>query len=209
MATSITVPSGTNPAVNTATTGALSGDGTSGSKLSVAVDGTTIDVNGSNQLEVIAKLSLETLQLNVDSASAGAVFLVDGSTAPTFAATPIDFEPGLLTPTVIALNQVARGIYNQPYFSTHASGTHASIYGATFEPPQITDNGATVTTSASLHVGNAPSVGTNKYSLLVDQGARFNGSISVGSSAGVSAGPFTTISSITVVNGIVTALTGS
>lgn len=42
-----------NSPVNTATTGALTGDGTTGSKLAVAVDGVSIDVNGSNQIEAI------------------------------------------------------------------------------------------------------------------------------------------------------------
>jgi len=43
---------GTSVTVQTATAGALTGDGTSGNKLSVAVDGSTISVNGSNQLAV-------------------------------------------------------------------------------------------------------------------------------------------------------------
>jgi hypothetical protein len=42
----------TGVTVQTATSGALSGDGSSGNKLAVGVDGVTIDVNGSNQLEV-------------------------------------------------------------------------------------------------------------------------------------------------------------
>jgi hypothetical protein len=54
MASSIAIPPSSANAVSVATTGALTGDGTSGSKLAVAVDGATIDVSGSDQLEVIA-----------------------------------------------------------------------------------------------------------------------------------------------------------
>lgn len=39
--------------VETSATGAITGDGSSGSKLAVAVDGTTIDVTGGNALEAI------------------------------------------------------------------------------------------------------------------------------------------------------------
>lgn len=44
----------TGVTVQTATNGALSGDGSSGNKLAVGVDGVTIQVNGSNQLEAIS-----------------------------------------------------------------------------------------------------------------------------------------------------------
>lgn len=42
----------TGVTVETATSGALSGDGSSGNKLAVGVDNTTVEVNGSNQLQV-------------------------------------------------------------------------------------------------------------------------------------------------------------
>jgi len=54
MASSVFPTVTTGVTVETATNGALSGDGSSGNKLAVGVDGTTIDVNGSNQLAVIA-----------------------------------------------------------------------------------------------------------------------------------------------------------
>lgn len=47
----------TGVTVDTATSGALSGDGSAGNKLAVGVDGATIDVNGSNQLAVIGGAS--------------------------------------------------------------------------------------------------------------------------------------------------------
>lgn len=50
MATSTFPSVVTGVTVQTATGGALAGDGSSGNKLQVNVDGTTIDVNGSNQL---------------------------------------------------------------------------------------------------------------------------------------------------------------
>ncbi len=50
------MPTSTFPGVTveTATNGALSGDGSSGNKLAVAVDTSTITVNGSNQLHVVS-----------------------------------------------------------------------------------------------------------------------------------------------------------
>lgn len=54
MAASVFPTVTTGVTVSTATAGALTGDGSSGSKLAVAVDGVTLDVNGSDQLEVIA-----------------------------------------------------------------------------------------------------------------------------------------------------------
>lgn len=57
MATSTAIPPSSQNAVNVATTGALSGDGTSGSKLTVLVDGSTIDVSGGNALEALGLLA--------------------------------------------------------------------------------------------------------------------------------------------------------
>ncbi len=52
----------TGVTVETATNGALSGDGSSGNKLAVGVDGTTIEVNGSNQLEALgAAVAFKTI----------------------------------------------------------------------------------------------------------------------------------------------------
>jgi len=54
-----------------------------------------------------------------------------------------------------------------------------------------------------------PAIGAATGASVVLTGDCRAASFHVGATAGVSAGPFTTISSITVVNGIVTALTGS
>jgi hypothetical protein len=58
------------------------------------------------------------------------------------------------------------------------SGTHALMTGARLEPPIITDNVAVTTTSATLYVSDAPTVGTNKYAAYVAAGtSRFGGNI--------------------------------
>lgn len=54
MATSTFPTLVTGVTVETATTGALSGDGSSGDKLAVTPDGVTVHVNGSNQLAVLS-----------------------------------------------------------------------------------------------------------------------------------------------------------
>lgn len=66
MADSISIPPTSNNAVLTATTGALSGDGTSVNKLQVNVDGTTIGVNGSNELEALGGGNPFDQDLNTD-----------------------------------------------------------------------------------------------------------------------------------------------
>jgi hypothetical protein len=53
MANSVFPTTVTGVTVVASATGAISGDGSSGNKLAVAVDGSTIDVNGSNELEVL------------------------------------------------------------------------------------------------------------------------------------------------------------
>lgn len=57
MATSIAIPSASNNAVNVATTGALTGDGTSASKLAVSPDGSTINVSAGDLLQAIGLLA--------------------------------------------------------------------------------------------------------------------------------------------------------
>ncbi len=68
MATSTFPTLVTGVTVQAATTGALSGDGSANDKLAVGVDGTTIDVNGSNQLAALgAAVSFKTIAVSGQS----------------------------------------------------------------------------------------------------------------------------------------------
>jgi hypothetical protein len=83
----------TGVTVASATSGALTGDGSAGDKLSVAVDSTTVDVNGSNQVEAIGLLADWTVAngkaLRTDTTTAHTAILqaydVNGTTYRTFA----------------------------------------------------------------------------------------------------------------------------
>lgn len=88
MATSLAIPSASNNAVNVATTGALSGDGTSASKLAVQTDGVTSTVDGSNQILVIGVIAADANGLKTDTTTAHTAVLqaydVNGTTYRTF-----------------------------------------------------------------------------------------------------------------------------
>lgn len=79
--------------VSTAAAGALGGDGSIGDPLTIEVDGTTADVNGSNQIEVLGVVADLTLvngkAVRTDTTTAHTALLqaydVNGATYKTFA----------------------------------------------------------------------------------------------------------------------------
>lgn len=93
MATSTFPTVTTGVTVNTATSGALGGDGSSGNKLTVQTDNTTIDVSGSNKLEALgvkADLTMVTGKAIRPDTTTAHTFLiqgydVDGTAYKTFA----------------------------------------------------------------------------------------------------------------------------
>lgn len=93
MATSTFPTVTTGVTVDVETVSALSGDGSSGNKLAVQVDSTTVDINGSNQLEalgVIADLTMVTGKAIRPDTTTAHTFLiqgydVDGTAYKTFA----------------------------------------------------------------------------------------------------------------------------
>jgi len=87
--------------------------------------------------------------------------------------------------TTIAISDVAHGLYNDPSFTPHSSGTHGIVTGAYFRVQgagAIPNNGATITTLATVYIADAPSfagtITNGPYALVVDAGdSRFDGKI--------------------------------
>lgn len=74
------------------------------------------------------------------------------------------------------------GIHNEPSFSL--GGNCINIYSLNLPAPTVTLNGNLVTTAATLHIGGAPTNGTNKYALLIDGGlVTFGGGLGIGTGA--------------------------
>lgn len=117
-ATTITIPPTSNNAVLTATTGALSGDGTSLSKLAVNVDGTTLGVNGSNELEVLGGSNPFDQDLNTFDSPTFAGVTIDTITNTADIA-PVSFQIDL-APSVADVNLYGVDI------RTTTSGSNAS-----------------------------------------------------------------------------------
>jgi len=88
---------GTSVTVQTATAGALTGDGTSGNKLSVSVDGSTVTVNGSNQLSVDLTRATNGQVIFEDSGvMIGDAGLTYDKTVPTLSLTGYGADNGFL-----------------------------------------------------------------------------------------------------------------
>lgn len=136
----------TGVTVQTATNGALSGDGSSGNKLAVGVDGVSTSVNGSDQLQAIGiagsggtTVPVSGTLPNIDGASytptlagAGAGSLSNGVYRYKFtAATPYgETAPGTATSAVTVVDHTADGqvSVNVPIFYTSGVVTALNIY---------------------------------------------------------------------------------
>lgn len=262
----------TGVTVETATAGALSGDGSSGDKLAVSVNGTTVDVNGSDQLEVIIGGSDTQVQFNDSGVFGGDAGLTYNKTATalTFGGFPSlrgitddanNGENALVltgsssTPElIIAESYTNSQTYSGLNIATYDSGgdvlawlttikdgatngqlalySPTIVFGATttevagrlligtgqgISPEPITGHtaliqaydvdGAAYKTFATLTSGNTPD-----FTIAIPSGGTVNVQASdykaSDGTSGVTAGPFTTISSITVTNGLITAITG-
>jgi hypothetical protein len=107
--------------------------------------------------------------LLVRNVSVNGLLIVDG--AITGAAGAAAFSATIQGTISPAVAKDAYGLYVQPTLIEQSAGAHAIMAGAYFDIPVITDNAATTTTSATVYIKGAPTVGTNKFALRVEAGA--------------------------------------
>lgn len=110
---------------------------------------------------------------------AGAMQLVGSST--------IYYTSGVSTGTTSTLATdvaSARFIVGTGIVGTFTSGTHPIIASTAFKPQTITNNGATVTNTATTYIESAMTGGTNNYALWVDSGTvRIDDTIELGAAS--------------------------
>lgn len=104
---------------------------------------------------------------------------------------------------------IEEGAFTLPA-STKINSNFTELYSGS-QSGAVTLTGTQTLTNKTLTspVLTTPAIGAATGTSIVLSGDCKAATYHVGATAGVSAGPFTTVSSITVVNGIVTALTGS
>ena len=111
----------------------------------------------------------------------GGTFSTAASGMQLVGSSTLFYNAGISTSTPATLTtgvSSARFIVGTAAVGTFTSGTHPIIASTAFKPQTITNNGATVTNTATAYIEGTMSGGTNNYALWVDAGeVRVDGDI--------------------------------
>ncbi len=188
--------------VSTATAGALTGDGTSGNKLAVAVDGVSIDVNGSNQLEVIGDVAPPGSDTQVIFNDGGTALGADAGLVYDKTLNVMTVTGGIAIGATPAATGVVRLTHSDYIYARNSGGTDdiqilgtvaasndiglgldSNVrFGASAAPNKLNNDGSIAMTSNTAHViyWNNAAIGYSSSGVLeLNDGTAGNNTVSL------------------------------
>lgn len=157
---------------------------------------------------------------NIDDLNANITELYAGSTGGTFASPTITgtvaggasyTAPTLTAVTITGTSTIGNGMtITTPVLSGSITGTYTLAGTPTLTAPTI--NAYTLTGTGTIGAGctlTTPAIGAATGTSVVLSGNCRAASFNAGATAGVTAGPFTSVSSIASTAGLITTLTGT